>query len=328
MSILGLLMCFIGAIFIGPIPIPLDALQESAILWDIRLPRTLLATLVGASLGLAGAIAQAFFRNPLADPALLGVSSGAALAVALSIVMQTWLERMLSEYFEVSAFHSWSSYAIPLAAFLGALTSCYILLFISRKISFASISNLLLCGIAFNAFSSALVGVCIYLSDDEQLRDFMFWTLGSVASANQQSLFWIGAVLIGVVTLIYPRYQSINALSLGEDIAQHLGINLKKLQVRMIVCIALLCGVSVACCGMIGFISLVAPQMVRMMVGSDQRYVLIFSMFLGGLLLLVADTLARTVALPAEMPVGIFTSLIGAPYFLYLVKKRAVAFHG
>ena len=328
MSILGLLMCFIGAIFIGPIPIPLDAWQESAILWDIRVPRALLAILVGAGLGLAGAIAQAFFRNPLADPALLGVSSGAALAVALSIVTQTWLEMMLSDYFEVSTLHVLRSYAIPLAAFLGALTSCYILLFISRKISFASVANLLLCGIAFNAFSSALVGVCIYLSDDEQLRDFMFWTLGSVASANQQSLFWVGAVLIGVVALIYPLYQSINALSLGEDIAHHLGINLKKLQVRMILCIALLCGVSVACCGMIGFISLVAPQMVRMMVGSDQRYVMIFSMFLGGLLLLVADTLARTVALPAEMPVGIFTSLIGAPYFLYLVKKRAAAFHG
>jgi iron complex transport system permease protein len=305
----------------------LDAWQESAILWDVRVPRALLSISVGASLGLAGAIAQAFFRNPLADPALLGVSSGAALAVALSIVTQTWLEMMLSDYFEVSTLHVWRSYAIPLAAFLGALTSCYILLFISRKISFASVANLLLCGIAFNAFSSALVGVCIYLSDDEQLRDFMFWTLGSVASANQQSLFWVGAVLIGVVALIYPLYQSINALSLGEDIAQHLGIDLKKLQVKMIVCIALLCGVSVACCGMIGFISLVAPQMVRMMVGSDQRHVLIFSMFLGGLLLLVADTLARTFALPAEMPVGIFTSLIGAPYFLYLVKKRASAFN-
>jgi iron complex transport system permease protein len=327
MSILGLLLCFIGAIFIGPIPIPLDAWQESAILWDVRVPRALLSISVGASLGLAGAIAQAFFRNPLADPALLGVSSGAALAVALSIVTQTWLEMMLSDYFEVSTLHVWRSYAIPLAAFLGALTSCYILLFISRKISFASVANLLLCGIAFNAFSSALVGVCIYLSDDEQLRDFMFWTLGSVASADQQSLFWVGAVLIGVVALIYPLYQSINALSLGEDIAQHLGIDLKKLQVKMIVCIALLCGVSVACCGMIGFISLVAPQMVRMMVGSDQRHVLIFSMFLGGLLLLVADTLARTFALPAEMPVGIFTSLIGAPYFLYLVKKRASAFN-
>jgi iron complex transport system permease protein len=327
MSILGLLLCFIGAIFIGPIPIPLDAWQESAILLDVRVPRALLSISVGASLGLAGAIAQAFFRNPLADPALLGVSSGAALAVALSIVTQTWLEMMLSDYFEVSTLHVWRSYAIPLAAFLGALTSCYILLFISRKISFASVANLLLCGIAFNAFSSALVGVCIYLSDDEQLRDFMFWTLGSVASANQQSLFWVGAVLIGVVALIYPLYQSINALSLGEDIAQHLGIDLKKLQVKMIVCIALLCGVSVACCGMIGFISLVAPQMVRMMVGSDQRHVLIFSMFLGGLLLLVADTLARTFALPAEMPVGIFTSLIGAPYFLYLVKKRASAFN-
>ena len=327
MSILGLLLCFVGAIFIGPIPIPFDAWQESAILWDIRVPRALLAILVGASLGLAGAIAQAFFRNPLADPALLGVSSGAALAVALSIVMQDWLVMRLSDYFEVPTMNGWRSYVIPLTAFLGALSSCYILLFVSRRISFASIPNLLLCGIAFNAFSSALVGVCIYLSDDEQLRDFMFWTLGSVASANQQSLFWVGAVLIGVVALIYPLYQSINALSLGEDIAQHLGIDLKKLQVKMIVCIALLCGVSVACCGMIGFISLVAPQMVRMMVGSDQRHVLIFSMFLGGLLLLVADTLARTVALPAEMPVGIFTSLIGAPYFLYLVKKRASAFN-
>jgi iron complex transport system permease protein len=194
---------------------------------------------------------------------------------------------------------------------------------LSRQISFSTISNLLLCGIALNALSAALIGLCIYLASDSQLRTFTFWTLGSVASANMQFVLLMFLVLLGVFILIYPLKGSINALSLGEDVAQHIGINVSRLKIKMVACVALLCGVSVAFCGMIGFISLVAPQIVRLVFGSDQKNVLVFSMLLGGFFLLVADTLARTLAFPAEMPVGIFTSLIGAPYFLYLLKRKS-----
>jgi iron complex transport system permease protein len=309
-SILILSLCFLLSIFIGPSSLSITDWQTSQIIWDIRIPRALLALAVGASLGLAGAITQALFRNPLADPSLLGVSSGAALAVALVILMD-------------SAWMSIELLGIPMAAFGGALLSCYLLMSLSRQISFSTISNLLLCGIALNALSAALIGLCIYLASDSQLRTFTFWTLGSVASANMQFVLLMFLVLLGVFILIYPLKGSINALSLGEDVAQHIGINVSRLKIKMVACVALLCGVSVAFCGMIGFISLVAPQIVRLVFGSDQKNVLVFSMLLGGFFLLVADTLARTLAFPAEMPVGIFTSLIGAPYFLYLLKRKS-----
>jgi iron complex transport system permease protein len=309
-SIFTLSLFFLLAILIGPSSLSIADWQTSQIIWDIRIPRGLLALAVGASLGLAGAITQALFRNPLADPSLLGISSGAALAVALVILMgPAWIPNELV--------------GVPIAAFSGALLSCYLLMSLSRQISFSTIANLLLCGIALNALSAALIGLCIYLASDAQLRTFTFWTLGSVASANSQFVMLMFLCLVGVFVLIYPSRGSINALSLGEEVAQHIGVNVSGLKVKMVACVALLCGVSVAFCGMIGFISLVAPQIVRLVFGADQKNVLIFSMFLGSFFLLVADTLARTLAFPAEMPVGIFTSLIGAPYFLYLLKRKS-----
>ena len=309
-SISTLSLFFLLAIFIGPSSLSIADWQTSQIIWDIRIPRGLLALAVGASLGLAGAITQALFRNPLADPSLLGISSGAALAVALVILIgPAWMPNELI--------------GVPIAAFSGALLSCYFLMSLSKQISFSTISNLLLCGIALNALSAALIGLCIYLASDAQLRTFTFWTLGSVASANFKFVMLMFLCLVGVFVLIYPLRGPINALSLGEEVAQHIGVNVSGLKVKMVACVALLCGVSVAFCGMIGFISLVAPQIVRLVFGADQKNVLIFSMFLGGFFLLVADTLARTLAFPAEMPVGIFTSLIGAPYFLYLLKRKS-----
>ncbi len=307
---LVLFVVFVICISMGAITIPLDEWGNSPILWQIRIPRAFMSILVGAGLGLAGALAQGLFRNPLADPALLGVSSGAALTVALSI--------LASSFFQMA-----QDFILPLAAFCGALLSCLVLLWVSRKTSLGAISQLLLCGIALNAFSGALIGLCIYLSDDTQLRTFTFWTLGSLTSSSPMAIAWMLSVLLLVAFFIYPKNQAINALGLGEQVAQHLGVNVGDLKVQMILGIALLCGVSVAFCGMIGFISLVAPQIVRLMVGVNQKNVLIFSMFLGALLLLLADTLARTLALPAEMPVGIFTSLLGAPYFFYLLKKKS-----
>ena len=309
-SSLVLFIIFVLCISLGAITVPLSDWVSSPILWQLRIPRALMSILVGASLGLAGALAQGLFRNPLADPALLGISSGAALAVALTILMSSLIQVE-------------QTFMLPLAAFCGALLSCTLLLWVSKKMSLGTVLHLLLCGVALNAFSGAFIGLCIYLSDDTQLRTFTFWTLGSLSLSSSVAIAWMLSVLLSVAWLIYPKCQAINALGLGEQVAQHVGVNVGTLKVQMIFGIALLCGVSVAFCGMIGFVSLVAPQIVRLIVGVNQKNVLIFSMFLGALLLLLADTLARTLALPAEMPVGIFTSLIGAPYFFYLLKQKS-----
>lgn len=284
----------------------------SYVLWNIRLPRTLFALFVGASMGMSGALTQGLFRNPLADPGLLGVSAGAACAAALTIVF-------------LSASHlpipmTWRIWLLPCAAFAGALLVCFLLDRIARWITPGSIAGLLLTGVALNALAAAIIGLCTYLASDEQLRSLTFWTLGSLAGGT-----WVlVALLLGLLVLAGWRARSMlgamNALALGEAAAGHVGVDVRKLRSHTIVLVAVLAGFSVAWCGMIGFIGLIAPHMVRSWVGADQRQVVPLSMLMGGLLLLLADTLARTVAIPAEIPVGIFTALLGSPFFLLLLR--------
>jgi iron complex transport system permease protein len=282
------------------------------VLWNIRLPRALFSVLVGASLGLAGALTQGLFRNPLADPGLLGVSAGAACAAALTIVVVSGLNLPIPI--------SWRVWLLPAAAFGGALGVCFTLDRIARWITPGSIAGLLLTGVALNALAAAVIGLCTYLATDEQLRSLSFWTMGSLAGGN-----WALAVLqASLLSLAWWRVRklvrTINALSLGEAAAAHVGVDVCHMRSQVIVLVAVLAGFSVAWCGMIGFIGLIAPHLVRMWVGSDQRQVVPMSMLIGGLLLLVADTLARTVAIPAEIPVGIFTALLGSPFFLLLLR--------
>lgn len=299
---------------------PADASQAlspgSHVLFNLRLPRLLLAVLVGASLGLSGALTQSLFRNPLAEPGLLGVSAGAACAAALTIVMVG--EVSTSIIAEVRAM------LLPLAAFSGALAVCFSLEHTARWIAPGSIAALLLTGIAMNALAGAVIGLCTYLANDEQLRSLSFWTLGSLAGAQW---LWVGpfAVLLGTgYCCLRPSMQTLNALALGEAAARQIGVDVNGLRKQIIVWVALLAGLAVAFCGMISFVGLIAPHLVRLWVGPDQRQVLPLSMLLGGLLLLVADTLARVVAVPAEVPVGIFTALVGAPFFFVLVRQARV----
>ena len=263
------------------------------VLWHIRLPRAVFAMLVGASMGLAGALTQGLFRNPLADPGLLGVSAGAACAAALTIVLVSGPVLALPQAGRV--------WALPVAAFAGAL-------------------GLLLTGVALNALAAAVIGLCTYLATDEQLRSLSFWTLGSLAGAQWGLVLLMGALLLVAVWPLRQIVRSLNALALGEAAAAHVGVDVQRLRGRVIVLVAVLAGFSVAWCGMIGFIGLIAPHLVRVWVGGDQRRVLPLSLLMGGLLLLVADTLARTVAIPAEIPVGIFTALLGSPFFLFLLR--------
>ncbi|ACT51359.1 FecCD family ABC transporter permease [Methylovorus glucosotrophus] len=286
---------------------------NSYVLWELRLPRTLLALLAGGMLGVAGALAQGLFRNPLADPGLLGVNSGAACAAALTIVFADSLP-----WAWPTGLRPW---LLPLAAFVGALLVCFTLDRVARWITPGSIAGLLLTGIALNAIAVAVLGLCTYLSTDEQLRSLSFWTLGSLAGAG-----W-AIVGVALVMLLLATWQirklarAMNALALGEAAAAHVGVEVETLRARTILMVALLVGATVAWCGMISFISLIAPHLVRTLHGSDQRRVLPLSIVFGGLLLLIADTLARTLATPAEIPVGIFTALLGGPFFLMLLNQ-------
>ncbi|MFI0546258.1 MAG: FecCD family ABC transporter permease [Brachymonas sp.] len=291
-----------------------EALSGSAyVLWELRLPRIAFALLIGAALGLCGALTQGLFRNPLADPGLLGVSSGAACAAALSIVFLGSVQQLLPA--------SARFWLLPAAAFAGALSVCFLLDRVARWLTAESIAGLLLTGIALNALTAAVIGLCTYLASDEQLRNLSFWTLGSLAAAS----WTLAAVLLVLLALAFWQMRrlltAMNALALGEEAAQHVGIPVKKLRTHVIILVALISGFAVAWCGMIGFIGLVAPHMVRMLVGPDQRQLAPLSMLMGALLLLLADTLARTAAIPAEIPVGIFTALLGAPFFMVLLLR-------
>ncbi len=318
------LLAFLIAVNFGAVNINyLDWLQvfnqrndyegASYVLWNIRIPRALLAITVGAALGVAGALAQSLFRNPLADPGLLGVSAGASCSVAIGIVMLDGFRFIPTEELRV--------WATPFFAFLGAIAVCFCLDYVARVVSPGSIAGLLLTGITLNALAGAVIGLCTYLANDEQLRSFTFWTLGSLASARWLMVGVLaGALVIGWVW-IRILLQDLNALTLGESIANHLGVDVLRLRTKVIVLVATLSGLAVAWCGMIGFIGLMAPNLVRICLGSDQKRVIPYSAGVGAILLVIADTIARTIAIPAELPVGIFTALLGGPLFLILLRQ-------
>jgi iron complex transport system permease protein len=288
------------------------AMNGSAyVLWQLRLPRALLAMAVGAALALAGALSQGLFRNPMADPGLLGVTSGAACAAALVITVFSGANWPAE----------WRPWVLPAAALAGGLAVCFGLDRLARWLTPGSVAGLLLTGLALNALAMAVVGLCSYLSTDEQLRALTFWTLGSLAGGHWAVVALMAAMLALALPVGARLAQGLNALALGEAVAGHVGLDVARLRAAVVALVALLCGLSVAWCGVIGFIGLMAPHLARSLVGADQRRLLPRAAALGALLLLLADTVARTIVLPAEIPVGIFTALLGAPLFLALLRK-------
>lgn len=287
--------------------------QQMGVLWTIRLPRVVLGAAVGALLGMAGATMQSLFRNPLADPGLIGVSSGAALAVALTVVFgNLWLPGLVVEL---------GLALFPLAAFAGGVLTTLLVYRIGRTSFGVSVAAMLLAGIALNAIAFALIGLASYVATDEQLRSLTFWNLGSLAAAS-----WPAAGVVaagGAVALagMWRMRVGLNAMALGEAEARHLGIHVDRLKTLSIVFSALAVGLAVAFCGMIGFIGLVAPHCIRLIAGPDARVVMPGSAFLGAALTVGADVVARTVVAPAEMPIGVLTALIGAPFFLFLLLR-------
>jgi iron complex transport system permease protein len=292
-----------------------DRSAGAHVLWELRLPRALLAALVGAALGLAGALTQGLFRNPLADPGLLGVTSGAVCAAALVLTFFAAAVGGLPA--------PWRPWVLPVSAFVGALVVCYVLARVARWLTPGSVAGLLLTGLALNALTMAVVGLCTYVADDEQLRSLTFWTLGSLAGASWGVVAVLAAALGAALLQARRIAQALNALALGEATASHVGVDVERLRTQLIVVVALLAALAVAWCGLIGFIGLMAPHLVRSVAGADQRAVLPLSALAGALLLVLADTAARWVAIPAEVPVGILTALIGAPAFLLLLRSAA-----
>ncbi|EKO3507750.1 iron ABC transporter permease [Vibrio fluvialis] len=326
--VLGLIMAIsaIYSITVGPMNISFrDSLSSlllqsddiakhiNLVIHEIRFPRTLLCMLVGAILALCGTVMQGLFRNPLAEPGIIGVSAGASLGAALAIVLLGNLN------FDAR----WmNAITLPLCAFLGgALTTIVVYRLGTNKFG-TSVTIMLLAGVAISAVSGAGIGYLNYVADDQMLRDLTLWSMGSFAGANWQSITLCGITLLGLYFYFTRRAMALNALLLGESEARHLGIPIQRLKRALIVLSAVGVGVTVSAAGMIGFVGLVVPHLGRMLVGPDHRNLLPVSALLGALLLTIADMFARVAAAPAELPIGIVTALVGAPFFLYLLFQQ------
>ena len=285
-----------------------------SIIWQIRLPRTCLAALVGAGLAVAGACMQGLFRNPLADPGLIGVSSGAALAASVAIVLGgLWIPQWMAGA---------GVLALPVVAFAGGLLMTVIVYRLSSVEGRVNVATLLLAGIAVNALAGAGIGLLTYLADDAQLRSLNFWMLGSLGGATWQ-LLWSCMPWVILVLVCSMRFsQVLNVWALGESQAAHLGVDVQRVKWQLMLLCALIVGALVAVSGLIGFVGLVVPHIVRLLLGPDHRWLIPGAACLGACLLLLADLLARLVIAPAEMPIGIITALLGGPFFLYLLRQR------
>lgn len=307
------------AILAGKIGLELPfgfSLQQESVLIGIRLPRLVLGIVVGGGLAIAGAVLQGLFRNPLADPALIGVSSGAALAVSVVIV--------LGEAAGLWFLSFRVPFVLPAAAFLGGLAATLFIYRIGRKKAGANVATMLLAGIAVNTFAIAGIGLMSFLATDAQLRNIMFWNLGSLGGATWTAVASSVPLIVISILLLLRLSRPLNVILLGDAEARHLGVNTGRLRWLAISLVALAVGAAVAVAGTIGFVGLVVPHLLRLTTGGDHRHLLANSALLGANLLLGADILARTLIAPAELPIGIITAMIGAPFFIWLLVKKNV----
>lgn len=294
------------------LPVTFEAQQE-AVLLAIRLPRVCLGIMVGAGLAVAGASMQGMFRNPLADPGLIGVSGGAALAAVAVIVLGARAGAHLPPTLQLAV--------LPLAAFAGGFAVTLLVYRLSRAGGHTATGTMLLAGIAVNAFAGACIGLMTFISTDAQLRSITFWSLGSLGGATWTSVLVVMPFIIIPVLLLPRLARSLNALLLGEAEAKHLGVDTERVKRAAIILTAMAVGASVAVAGIIGFVGLVVPHLLRLSLGPDHRTLLPGAALLGAALLVGADTVARSVVIPAELPIGIVTALVGAPFFLWLLLR-------
>jgi iron complex transport system permease protein len=287
------------------------ARNEEMIIWNIRLPRVLLAFCVGASLALAGAAFQGLLRNPLADPYTIGVSSGASLGAVFVL------------FFQVTIF-GLGSFTLPIVAILSGFLTLLVVFGLVRLSSRSlAIETIILAGIIVSAFIGAVVSLIISLSDRDSMTQMIYWLYGSVGMRGWSHVeLIIPFMLLGSFILFY-HYRELNALALGEDAADHIGVDVKKGKSYILIGASLLTGAAVAVSGSIGFVGLVIPHLVRLVTGPNHRHVLPLSLLVGGAFLILADLVSRSIIAPKELPIGVVTALIGAPVFaLLLIRER------
>ncbi|WP_235439017.1 FecCD family ABC transporter permease [Candidatus Rhodobacter oscarellae] len=288
---------------------------ERTVLWDIRAPRTFMGMLVGASLAVSGAVMQGLFRNPLADPGLLGVSSGAGLgAIFVIVVSGAVLPPAVLEFFGYAM--------LPLAAFVGAWAVMIALYALATRAGRTSVATMLLGGIGIAALSGALSGIMVYMADDIQLRELTFWGMGALTGATWSKLL-VAAPVMGLATLAALSLgQGLNGLSMGEATAHHIGIDVQRLKRRSILSVSAMTGAAVAVSGGIGFVGIIVPHLLRLAVGPDHRTLLLNAAIMGAALLLFADIVSRVIVAPSELPIGIVMAVIGGPVFLWILLRR------
>jgi len=285
---------------------PSWTIGEATIILQIRLPRIILGVLVGAALSIAGTTMQGLFKNPMADPYIVGISSGAALGAISTIVFGLTIFGM---------------YTIPLMAFIGAAAAIFLVYNIASVRRKLPVSTLLLAGIAVTLFLSAIISLMMYISG-EKLHGIVFWLMGGLWGRNWNHVMMAFPFIFLGAIIIYIFARDLNVMLLGEEPAQHLGIEVETLKKIIILSTSLITAAAVSVSGIIGFVGLIIPHAMRILVGPDHRILLPSSALVGGIFLVWADTLARTIISPIELPVGIITALFGAPFFIYLLRTR------
>ncbi|HPC74209.1 MAG TPA: iron chelate uptake ABC transporter family permease subunit [Syntrophales bacterium] len=278
---------------------------EKEILFSVRLPRILFAGIVGAALSMAGVVFQALLRNPLADPYILGISGGAAVGAIIGILIGAALLPL----------------GIPLLAFLGAALTVIIVFGIARTGAQLRSNTLLLAGVIVNAFFSAIIMFLISTSTSSDVHKVMFWLMGDLSLATTREITLTGTILFIGFAILYSHARPMNLIVVSEETALQLGINVEKVKKILFVAASLITGVAVSASGIIGFVGLFIPHVMRMLLGPDHRLLLPASFLFGATFLVIADTVARTLMAPGELPVGVITAICGAPYFIYLLRK-------
>ncbi|QFT60387.1 Hemin transport system permease protein HmuU [Sulfitobacter sp. THAF37] len=288
--------------------------MEHVVLFDIRLPRLAMGVLVGAALAVSGAVMQGLFRNPLADPGIVGVGAGAGLGAILAIVLGALLPGWITELT--------GHQLTPIAAFLGGWGSTLLLYRVSTRNGRTCVATMLLAGIALGALAGALSGILVYIADDQQLRDLTFWGLGSLAGASWAKVLAAGPLMLLSLVVALRLGRALNGLALGEATAAHIGIDVQRMKSVAILAVAGATGAAVAVSGGIGFIGIVVPHLLRLASGPDHRPLLPNAALLGATFLILADVIARVIIAPAELPIGIVTAVLGAPVFLWILLRR------
>ncbi|MGE7113514.1 FecCD family ABC transporter permease [Lysinibacillus sp. NPDC047702] len=310
---------YVWQVILSKIPIVQNFIEQDwsrsqeIIIWQIRVPRVLLAAIVGAGLAIAGAAIQALVRNSIAEPYILGISSGATVGATAVIIL--------------GAFSFLGIFALSASAFLGSLLAILLVFFLARVGGRISVFRLLLAGMAVSFILSAVSNFILMMAKQENgIKAVMYWMLGSLAGAKWSNIIIPTAIFIVVFALLWLHYRNLNLLLLGEEAAVTLGVNIQQFRLQLILLVSLLTGVLVAVSGSIGFVGLIIPHIVRIIVGSNYKYVIPISALLGGIFLVWADAIARILIAPEEMPIGIITAFCGGPFFIWLLRRNNYSF--